>query len=153
VAALDAGASLLCRVGTLRCTLPLAHVAETMRPLPIEPLANTPGFVLGLSLVRGAPVPVIDAAALFGEPSGEPERLVIVRAGSRHIGLAVDAVLGVRTIDAAVLQGLPRVAGTPAGKAISAVGALDGELLVVLEAARIVPEDVLAAIDAQVTAA
>jgi purine-binding chemotaxis protein CheW len=153
VAALDVGASLLCRVGTLRCTLPLAHVAETMRPLPIEPLANTPGFVLGLSLVRGTPVPVIDAAALFGEPSGEPERLVIVRAGIRRIGLAVDAVLGVHTIDPAKLQELPRVAGPAAAKAISAVGALDGELLVVLEAARIVPDEVLAAIDAEAAAA
>jgi purine-binding chemotaxis protein CheW len=36
-----------------------------MRPLPIKPIAGTPGFVRGVSIIRGAPTPVIDLKALL----------------------------------------------------------------------------------------
>jgi chemotaxis signal transduction protein len=36
-----------------------------MRPLPIEPLSRMPCFVLGLSIIRRSPVPVIDARRLL----------------------------------------------------------------------------------------
>jgi purine-binding chemotaxis protein CheW len=58
--------TLLCRVRERLCALPLAHVVETMRPLPIEPLGGMPGFVQGIAIIRGAPVPVVDAGALLG---------------------------------------------------------------------------------------
>ena len=43
--------------------LPLEHVVETMRPLPVEPLGDAPRFILGLSIVRGEPIPVVDVGA------------------------------------------------------------------------------------------
>ena len=51
---------LVVMVGARACAIPLDHVAETMRPLPIEPVAGTPGFVRGVSVIRGAPTPVVD---------------------------------------------------------------------------------------------
>jgi purine-binding chemotaxis protein CheW len=62
---------LLCRIGSSIGALALKDVRETMRPLPIEPLAGTPPFVLGLAIVRGFPTPVIDAARLLS-PSALP---------------------------------------------------------------------------------
>ena len=71
---------LLVRCGESLCALPLAGVLEIMRPLPCEPVQNAPEFVLGMSLIRGAFVPVVDLAALVtgarGAPSGSgSERL------------------------------------------------------------------------------
>ena len=56
---------LVVTVGARACAIPLQHVAETMRPLPIEPVAGTPGFVRGVSVIRGAPTPVVDLRALL----------------------------------------------------------------------------------------
>ena len=47
-----ASASLICRVGDLLCAVPLALVGETMRPLPVEPLAGVPSYVRGVAIIR-----------------------------------------------------------------------------------------------------
>ena len=141
---------LLCRVGSRLCALPVENIVETMRPLPIEPLAQSPPFVLGLCLLRGSPVPVVDARLLFGEHGDPPERLVAIRVGSRLIALAVDSVIGLRSIEADTSVGLPLLL-QDAGDVVAAVGTLDAELLLVLNTARIVPQAVLDSVDAEGT--
>lgn len=113
-----------------------------MRPLPVEAIAGAPGFVLGLAVIRGEAVPVIDVARLLGAEGARPRRFVTVRAARRTIALAVDAVLGVRAIAEAPGGPAPLV-GAVAGEMVSAIGVLDAELLVVLEATRLVPDAVL----------
>jgi purine-binding chemotaxis protein CheW len=132
---------LLCRVGARLCALPLEHVVETMRPLPIESLPGAPPFVLGLSTIRGTPIPVVDTGALLypGDPP-KATRFVSVKAGHRRVVLAVGEVLGVQDISTASLCDLPPLLGEVAAGVVSAVGALDSALLLVLEAARIASE-------------
>ncbi|MGH9889095.1 MAG: chemotaxis protein CheW [bacterium] len=139
-----AGAMLVTRIGGLACALPIAHVVETMRPLPVEPLA-TPGdralaLVDGLAMIRGAPVPVVDARKLLGVSGAAATRFVVVRAAQRRIALIVDAVLDVRRIDIDALPGLPPLL-SGARDVVSALGALDTELLIVLDSARVLPDD------------
>ncbi len=78
---------LLCRVRSWFCALPVVHVEETMRPLPIGPLAGAPDFVAGLSIIRGRPTPVVDTGALLGaRDAATPRRLVVLRLGERRVG-------------------------------------------------------------------
>src|SRR5262245_32591885 len=111
-----AGAMLVTRVGGVACALPIAHVIETTRPLPIEAIGRTGGagggtndqalaVVDGLAMIRGEPVPVVDARRLLGVAGGEATRFVVVRAAQRRVALAVDAVLDVRRIAAEALPG------------------------------------------------
>ncbi|MGA2344181.1 MAG: chemotaxis protein CheW [Steroidobacteraceae bacterium] len=140
---------LLCRIGSRIGALTLKDVREVMRPLPIEPLAGTPPFVLGLAIVRGFPTPVIDAGRLLGPidlPS--PARFVSLRLGERSAALAVDAVLDVRSLAAGDLKEIPPLLREAGADLVSAIGALDTELLLVLEAARLVPESIWSAIEA-----
>jgi len=127
-------------VGALLCALPIEHVVETMRPLPIEALSGAPQFVRGLAIIRGEPIPVVDAGRLVGCDAGEPRRFVTLEIGPRHVSLAVDEVLGVRSI-AKDLRDLPPLLGAVHADVISAIGALDGELLVVLHSAQIIPQE------------
>jgi purine-binding chemotaxis protein CheW len=120
----------------------MADVIETMRPQPIEAIAGAPGFVLGLAVIRGEPVPVVDVARLLGTESAQPRRFVTVRGARRPIALAVDAVLGVRAVAADQLSELPPLAGAVAAETIAAIGTLDAQLLVMLQAARVVPDAV-----------
>lgn len=138
---LEMARSLLCRVGVRLCALPLEHVVETMRPLPIEALPGAPPFVRGVSMIRGIPVPVVDAGALLdsGDPP-KPTRFVSLKAGHRHVILAVEEVLGVRALPTAALRDLPPLLSAAGAGVVSAIGVLDSALLLVLQAARLVPE-------------
>lgn len=137
---------LLCRAGARLCALPIETIVETMRRLPVEPLARAQPFVLGMSVVRGAPVPVVDVAALLGERAANPERLVTLRVGERMVALALDEVLGLRDISGAAV---PPLLQDAAGEVVAAIGALDAELLLVLNTARAIPEAVLDALAAE----
>jgi purine-binding chemotaxis protein CheW len=137
----------------LACALPIAHVIETTRPLPIEPIRGTDDQALavvdGLAMIRGGPVPVVDARRLLGVSGAEVTRFVVLRAAQRRVALAVDAVLDVRRIAAEALPGLPPLLGGARRDLVSAIGALDAELLIVLDAARVLPDDAWPAIDAR----
>lgn len=141
---------LLCRVGSRLCALPLEHVGETMRPLPVERLAGVPAFILGLSVIRGTPTPVIDAGGLLlgTEERFCPTRFVTIKAGPRHVALAVDEVVGVRAVPSASLGELPPLLRDASTEVVEAVGTLDGFLLLVLKSARILPSSVWSAIEA-----
>lgn len=142
------GAMLVTRVGGVTCALPIEHVVETLRPLPVEPLgrcgdealALALALIEGVAMIRGAAVPVVDARKLLGLPGEPATRFVVVRAGQRRIALAVDAVLDVVAIDREAMSGLPPLLGGAGGDRISAIGARDAGLMVVLDAARVIPE-------------
>jgi purine-binding chemotaxis protein CheW len=137
----NAELSLICRVQARLCALPLAHVVETMRALPVEAVAGAPHFVRGLAVIRGAPVPVVDTASLLGAPAAAADRFVTVVAGDRQVALAVDSVLGVRTISAGSLHELPPLLHDAGADVVAAIGLLDAELLLVLNSSRVLPDD------------
>ncbi|WP_256081982.1 chemotaxis protein CheW [Massilia sp. YIM B04103] len=142
--ALNSGSSksvLLCRSGQQLYALPLASVRETMRALPVEPVPAMPDCLLGVSVIRGAAVPVVDCRRLVGAgASALASRYVTLVLGERQVALAVDAVLGVRRLDAAMLAEVaPLLDGAETGM-IQAISVLDAELLMVLQASCLVPE-------------
>ncbi len=132
---------LWCRVDKFLCALPLEHVVETMRPLPVEPIAGAPHFVRGLAIIRGTPIPVVDLARLLGANNGQANRFVTVKLDVREAAIAVSDVLAVRLLPVGSLQELPPLLRNAGAEAISEIGMLDSELLLVLDSARLVPED------------
>jgi purine-binding chemotaxis protein CheW len=143
------GAALLCRVGLRVYGIELEHVVETMRALAIEPLPGTPPFVLGLALVRGRPIPVVDVARLLGGPTSTPgARFVAIRSGDRGAALAVDSIVGVANLPRETLDSLPPLVGDVTSQAIEAIGTVDQEMLFVLKSTHVVPPSVWALIDA-----
>ena len=148
----NAGLSLLCRVGTRLCALPLECVIEMTRPLTIDAVAGAPEFVLGLSIVRGSAVPIVDAGQLLGGKRSSPTRVVMLRVGERRVGLAVDEVIGVRSVDGGSLDEMPPLLRSAHAAVVSAIGTLDAELLMILKAVRIVPDELLTSIEMQALA-
>jgi purine-binding chemotaxis protein CheW len=147
---------LLCRIGSRIGALALKDVRETMRPLPIEPLMGTPPFVLGLAIIRGIPTPVVNAGSLVGPStspspilSPSPARFVSLKLDERTAALAVDAVLDVCLLPSETLSNIPPLLLGADAQLVSVVGALDSKLLLVLKAARLVPDSVWIAIEAQ----
>lgn len=133
---------LLCGAGARVCGLPLEHVIETMRPLPLEVIPDLPPFMTGVSIIRGAAVPVVELRKLLGDVGtggGVGRRLVLLRTGERRVALSVDAVLGIRSLEGTSSLGLPPLLQAANAAFVSAIGTLDSSLLVVLETGRLVP--------------
>ena len=113
-----------------------------MRPLTIQPVGDVAPHVRGLAVIRGVPTPVVDAGALFdGGGRAEVSTRFITLATTRGaVALAVDDVIGVRELDARAFD-LPSLLSNAQVPAVSSVGMLDRELLVILESARLVPDE------------
>ena len=138
--------------GGHRAGLPLASVREIMRPLPIASIAGAPVFVLGLSVIRGVSVPIVDLGALLGETdAGLPfTRFVRLELGARSVALAVQAVTGVVEVAPASLAAMPPLLSRAASTLVETLALHDSELLLVLETARLVAE--LPALQAEASA-
>lgn len=136
------GHILLVRAAERNCALDISCVIETMRPLPVVPVAGAPPFVCGLSIIRGTPIPVVALPLLFGSHAGSITRFVMVRTGARRIALAVEKVLGVFEHSSASLSQMPSLLQDATENVVEAIGRTDSELLLVLNLSRLVPDDV-----------
>lgn len=134
---------LLVRSRSRICALPLAHISETLRCLPVQPVPNGPPFVRGISILRGEPVPVVDLGLLLGL-SGEPElrRLVALRVAGRSVAIAVEEVLKVVAGEAMARHELPPLLRGASEGTVRSIAVLDNQFLTVLEAGRLVPDEV-----------
>jgi purine-binding chemotaxis protein CheW len=128
------------------CAIPLGHVVEIMRPLPVEAISGVPEMVKGAAIIRGTPLPVLDLAALWQGGTEPPRRFITVKAGERRLALAVTSVEGLRTLPTGVMGDIPPLLSGARANAVDALGALDSGLLMVLDASHIVPESVWTAI-------
>jgi purine-binding chemotaxis protein CheW len=142
--------ALLVRAGGRTCGLVLKQVGETMRPLPIHGLRDTPEFVLGFSIIRGNATPVVNLARLLGGPQAPAEdaqrdvgrRFVTVRTEEGSVALAVDEVGGVVSLTALQLEAVPTLVTGMQSGVVDRVGQLDGGLLLVLRSARLLEDDI-----------
>lgn len=133
-------------VGGSACAIPLRHVVETMRPLPIQSIAGTSSFLLGVSIIRGSPVPVVDLGVLMGNEGAivTDGRLVNLKLEERRVAILVNRVVGVRQLDPDSFAELPLVLRDVAADFVDALGARDAQLLLVLRTSRILPDEVWA---------
>jgi purine-binding chemotaxis protein CheW len=137
--------ALVFRAGSLLCALSLDAVIETMRPLPTRPLAGTPPFVRGISILRGVPTPVLDVARLLAGEDAGIDRYITVRTEHGPVAFATGTVLGIR----ATPRGGPAVYPGVSSRLVAGVGTLDDQPLLLLQSMRVLPEDVwLAAAEA-----
>jgi purine-binding chemotaxis protein CheW len=128
---------LICRVGGRDCALPIEHVREVMRRCPVERVELASRFSVGLALIRGESVPVVDAGMLLGGKPCGGARFVVLRVAERRVALAVDEVVGARSIELGELERLPPLLAG-AAEMVRAMAVLDGRLVEVLESGRLI---------------
>ncbi len=138
----DGVVSLVFRAGNLLCALPLDEVVETTRPLATQPLAGTAPYVLGLSVMRGVPTPVIDVARLLGGAEADVRRYVAVRTERGPVALATGEVLGIQDTTAEIGRRHPALLGGGANNFVAGVGTIDAEPLLLLHSIRAVPDHI-----------
>jgi purine-binding chemotaxis protein CheW len=129
--------------GSRTCAIPIAHVVETMRPLAVDAIPGAPSFLLGLSVIRGTPVPVVDLEAAVGAGGARKiSRFVALKVGERRVALAVGSVLGVLDLDGTRVEEMPPLLREARAEVIEAIGVLDAQLLLVLRASFLLSEEI-----------
>jgi purine-binding chemotaxis protein CheW len=99
---------LLFRSGGQVFAVDAGAVREVLPAMPSTRIPGAPAAVRGLVNVRGTLVTIVDAAQAIGlgsAPPGSAGLLVLVEHRSRPVGLAVDDVLDLVSVDGAALDG------------------------------------------------
>jgi purine-binding chemotaxis protein CheW len=144
------GSFLICRSDSRLCALPLQHVVETMRALPLESFPDMPPFLLGVSIIRGAAVPVVNVARLLNAAAdSRPGRYISFKLANRQLAFAVESVVGIRELAAESLADIPPLLREADAAVVARMAALDTELISVLQGAHLIPEPVWDALDAR----
>ncbi|MGC4061033.1 MAG: chemotaxis protein CheW [Aquabacterium sp.] len=139
---------LVCRTQARACALPIEHVGEIMRPLPVERLPGVPPYILGLALIRGVATPVVDLAGLLGQVESHIARFVTIKVAGRPLALAVAQVHGIVVVAHETLAALPSLMRDVGADLIESISVRDAALLLVLDGARLLPVGALPQLEA-----
>ncbi len=123
------------------------------------PIPNTPKFVMGVINLRGAVVPIIDLRIRFGLEEmvyDDTTVVIIVRSEDavgtqKIIGLVVDGVSDVYTIQAKKLQTAPDMSGRVQSDYIQGLATINEKLIVILHVDPLINEGILAQIKKSLT--
>ncbi|MGM0541982.1 MAG: chemotaxis protein CheW [Pseudomonadota bacterium] len=104
------------------------------------PIPNTPNYVMGVINLRGAVVPIIDLRVRFGLQNityNDTTVVIIVRsedsAGTQKImGLVVDGVSDVYTINKKELQIAPEMTGAVQSEYVDGLATINSQLVIIL---------------------
>ena len=100
--------TLVFRVGTERFAIDLAAVEEAIELPSVHHLPEMPDHLLGVFELRGRLVPIYSPQRVLRVPlAHEAAAVLVLRSGQRRLGLAVDDVDDVLTIDGSAVRRAP----------------------------------------------
>jgi len=126
---------LLFSLGDRRYALPCSHIEEVIPMQSLVALPHSNRAILGISNNRGVLFAVIDLKRLLSIPASElttMHRVVMLRHDHYCIGVLVDAVHGMDSIDAAALKAMPYELGEQTRRFLHGLSS-DGILMVSAE--------------------
>ncbi|MEI7742139.1 MAG: chemotaxis protein CheW [Chloroflexota bacterium] len=119
-----------------RYGLEISAVYEIIRYQPITAVPQAPVAVEGVINLRGRIIPIVDLRTRFGlapsDASGS-SRIVVCDAGSRHVGLIVDAVSEVLMVPADAVEPTPEIAVGIDTAYVRGVAKLDDQMIILLD--------------------
>ncbi|QID16806.1 purine-binding chemotaxis protein CheW [Nitrogeniibacter mangrovi] len=140
--------------------LGILNVKEIIEFGTVTQIPMMPCFIRGVINLRGAVVPVIDLRARFGGGPTEVQRrtcIVIVEVahpdGRQDLGIVVDAVSEVLEIAAAEIEPAPAFGSSVRADFIAGMGKVGGRFVIILDMARVLSVEEMAALTALSAAA
>ena len=103
-------------------------------------IASAPDYVKGVINLRGLIVPIIDMRVRFqlGEPTYGPFTVVIIlHIGTRTVGIVVDAVSDVTTLQPEQIKPAPDISGSMNTEYITGLGTIEDRMLILVDIERL----------------
>lgn len=108
------------------------------------PMPHTPEFISGLINLRGAVIPIVDLSLRFGfkqTETSERHVIIVVKIDDQNVGLLVDSVSAILTVENEQLQPTPEVGSDIARAFVTRVIANpDGRMIRVIDLNEILPQ-------------
>ncbi len=136
------------RIGNEEFGVDILKVQEINRMLDVTSVPNAPEYVDGVINLRGKVIPILNLRRRFGMERRERDkdsRIVVVEIAGKTIGFVVDAVNEVLRIPKSVTEPPPPIVAGIQSDYVTAVGKLEGRLLILLDLERVLSADVDAA--------
>ena len=117
-------------IGGTLYALDVSCIREIVRSVEVAPLPNAPLAFEGVVDLRGTLIPVVDLATLFGlgkTLGGKNARILVLEVEGMTLGLHVDSVTDVLTVDARRLDEVPELALRAGCDAVGSVTRCPGE--------------------------
>lgn len=106
-------------------------------------LPQAPPHVLGMINLRGQVLPVIDFGARLGLGQSDPHAasvVIVTEIGDRLVGLLVDAVCDILTLDEGAMQATPEVGSRAVREFVRGVITTDDGIVTFLALDAVIPE-------------
>lgn len=120
------------RLGEQEFCVDIMSVRDIRGWTQTTPLPHSSDYVKGVINLRGAVLPVVDLAARLGFEPAEPSArhvIIITQVGNQTIGLLVDAVSDILTVNSGSIQATPNVASELARAFMKGVIAMEGRMI------------------------
>ncbi len=130
-------------IGDQEYSVDIMAVREIRGWSPATPLPQTPSYMRGVINLRGAVLPIMDLAERLGlAPTAHTERsvIIVVKVGSRLVGLLVDAVSDILTITQDCIQPTPDVACDQVKAFVRGLISIEGRMISEIAIERLLPE-------------
>jgi purine-binding chemotaxis protein CheW len=115
--------------------LDIDAVDSIIRLQPVTAVPRAPGFVEGLTNLRGTVLPVVDLHKRFGLPARDTTkdtRIIVAEAAGNKVGMRVDAVLEVRRVPQAAVEPPSPLVATVDSAFVTGVAKVEEDRLVIL---------------------
>lgn len=131
------------RLGDEDYAVEIRFVTEIVGMQRITEVPDMPRYVKGVVNLRGQVIPVIDMRLRFNmsdRPYDERTCIIVINIRNRQVGLVVDTVNEVRTIEEGNVSPTPRAAGGSSVEYISGLGKVGDEVKILLDTSRLLFE-------------
>ena len=119
----------------------ILNVQEIRNLTDITRVPFSADFIKGVINLRGSVLPVIDLKKRLGlaeTPYTDDTRIVTVNIDDLHVGMLVDAVTEVLTIDSKPVDTKKAINDKSGSRFLSGIGNVDGRLIIMLNLAEII---------------
>ena len=116
----------------------------------VTTIANAPEFIKGVINLRGVIVPIVDLRIKFGLGRAEYDQftvVIVLNLGSRVVGIVVDSVSDVLTLEASKIKAAPEFASSFDTRYLMGIGSVDERMLILVDIQRLMLSSDMALVD------
>lgn len=122
----------------------IKSVQEIVGHRPLTYLPNAPRYVKGILNLRGNVIPIMDPRIKFDMPDGSYDKssvIIIVKSFEKSVGILVDQIKDVLTIESGQIENTPDVSTNLDGQFIRGIGKVGEKFIIILDVEKIFPTD------------
>lgn len=132
------------RIGDQEFCVNVMSVREIRGWTKATSMPHAPPYVMGVINLRGAVLPIVDLSARLGMAPAEPSArhvIIVAQAGSRIVGLLVEAVSDILTAVDETIQPVPEISTNRVKQHARGILAIDKRMICMIDLDSLFPEN------------